>query len=206
MLDIGKDVLMQQPLLNAAREVTEDGRTGDRLGRMAGSFVPTGVSDVADALDDKQREARGFGAQVKKRIPFVRQRLPEAEDVFGRPLEHRRTAAVDPTGTTTARDGEVERELQRLQIGIGKLKRSDAETPAQTRARQQTDGTKLYQILQEIITSPEYQTMPDDERRETLNNEVRTARARMTRERSKEETSSRTRRRGEIRFSNRTTP
>lgn len=183
MLDIGKDVIMQQPLLQAAREVTDDGRASERLGRVTGSFVPTIVADVADALDDKQREARGFGAQVQKRVPFARAGLPEAEDVFGRPLEHRRTAAVDPTGTTTARDGQVERELQRLQVGIGKLKKTDAETETERRARLHTDGAELYQTLTELISSREYQGMTDADRRAALSKEVRTTRARQTRER-----------------------
>lgn len=182
MLDIGKDVIMQQPLLQAAREVTDDGRAGERLGRVAGSFVPTIVADAADAHDDKQREARGLSAQVQKRVPFAREGLPEAEDVFGRPLEHRRTAAVDPTGSTTARDGQVERELQRLQVSIGKLKRTDAETEEERRARLHTDGAELYQTLNELIASRDYQGMMDADRRAALSKEVRTTRARQTRE------------------------
>jgi len=65
----------------------------------------------------------------------VRESLPEAEDVFGRKVEQRRTAAIDPTLTTTARDGAVERELLRLNLGIAKAKQKGDETPATFRAR-----------------------------------------------------------------------
>lgn len=182
--DIAKDVVMEQPLLSAAKDVFGEGGTvGDRAGRLAGSFIPQGVADAAGALDDKAREARGFTAQVKNRIPGVRETLPESEDVFGRPLEHRKSRAVDPTLSSTRRNGMVERELLRLNIGIGKQKASGDEMPESFRTRRREDGQELYSVLADFVVSPEYAAMTDGERRAELAAEIKRTRAALSKER-----------------------
>lgn len=138
---IGGKVPLEQPLLDANREIAEGLEQPQRgaavAGRMAGSFIPTIVGDVAGALDDRQREARGFTAQIQKRVPLWRESLPVATDALGRPLEHRRTDIFDPTLTRTAREREnpLERELIKHGVGLGQLKPKRGETAADLRAR-----------------------------------------------------------------------
>jgi hypothetical protein len=184
---IASDVVMEQPLLGAMRDLTGGGQTSDKGGRLVGSFVPQIVADAGTLLDGHAREARGFTGQIKNRVPGLRERLPEAMDVFGRPLPERRTAAIDPTLSTTARDGAVERELLRLNVGIGTMKKQPDESAAQFRARRLRDGAELYSTLSEIVTSEDYRQMSEAEQRKMLGKEIRRPRAQMTREREREE-------------------
>ncbi len=107
----GLQLVGEQPMLRTPADlveaVTEPSKKGARFaGRLAGNIVPTVVSDVAGALDDKAR-ARGssFWNQIAYRIPGLRATLPEAKDFHGRPIEHRRTDIVDPTLTRSVREG-----------------------------------------------------------------------------------------------------
>ncbi len=81
------------------KRTARPGEVGKPLGRLAGSFVPTIASDLAEAVDPKQREAEGFVGQVAKRIPGAGQLLPEATDALGRPLEDQGPleAMIDPS-------------------------------------------------------------------------------------------------------------
>jgi hypothetical protein len=97
---VAKEVMGDQPLLRGTKDllsVTESGdRMADKAGYMAGSFIPSAVADVAEATDSKSRKSFGFQGQIRKRLPGVRNLLPEDENV-----QHSRLWAVDPFRTTT---------------------------------------------------------------------------------------------------------
>ncbi len=162
----------EQPLLEAARTLTEPGSPAQKLGSFAGSFVPTAVSDVGELIDQQQRDTRGqgFTGQVAKRIPGVRQTLPGAIDALGRPIEDRATQVIDPTRTTTAREQTepLIRELIRLDIGLSKMKKKPQEPDDQYRARIRRFGTLYESYGLEMLSSPRYQKLDDKLRRKTL--------------------------------------
>ena len=69
----------ETPLMIGSRQIAESlarpGTFGEKtLGGAIGSFVPTLVSDIGEAVDPLQRETRGQGVlgPMEKRIPFLR--------------------------------------------------------------------------------------------------------------------------------------
>jgi hypothetical protein len=152
----------QQPLLIGAKEVSEaitrPGTVGERAGRIAGSFVPTIVSDVGELTDSQRREGRGFVGNIARRIPGARNYLPPATDVLGRPLEDRKTAFFDPTLTSAAKDKTqpFERELTRLDMGLTAPKKDEQESEAAFRDRRAKAGQLFERASARLIDSPRY--------------------------------------------------
>lgn len=171
---IGGDVVFEQPLLHTTKDIAEGMKQPKRLtstaGRIAGSFVPTMVSDVAAVMDDRQREARGFTPQLQRRIPFLRESLPAAKDVFGQPLEFRRTDFFDPTLTRTARERTqpFERELVRLGVGVGPLKPRARESADELNDRRAAFGEKYRDYGEMLIDDAAYQDAGPELQREAL--------------------------------------
>ena len=97
---IGRDALLDQPLLSGTADLLRASKSGDKLsdkaGYMAGSYIPSFFASIAQATDDKARKTFGFQGQIKKRIPGLRQTLPEDEGV-----PNSRLWAIDPFRTTT---------------------------------------------------------------------------------------------------------
>lgn len=97
---IAKEALTEQPMLRGLNDLMSATKSGDKLmdkaGYMAGSFIPTAVSDIAEATDNKSRKTFGFEGQIKKKIPGLRQQLEPDEGV-----QHSRAWSVDPFHTTT---------------------------------------------------------------------------------------------------------
>jgi len=167
----GMQAVAQQPLLIGAKEVSEaitrPGTTGERAGRIAGSFVPTIVSDVGELADSTRREGKGFIGQVQRRVPFARNYLPAAEDATGRPLEDRKTSFFDPTLTSTARDKSdpLMRELTRLDLGLSKPQRNPGESEAAHRERSTKFGREFGSLTDSIVRTTDYWRLTDEERR-----------------------------------------
>jgi hypothetical protein len=166
--------IAQQPLLIGAKEisevVTKPGSTGERLGRIAGSFVPTMVSDVGELTDSARREGSGFTAQIQKRVPFARKALPVAVDALGQPLEDRKTAFFDPTLTSTAKDktSPAMREFVRLDLGISRPQRRPDESEAAHRERSTKFGKEFSALTDQMARSFEYWQLDDQTRREAF--------------------------------------
>lgn len=170
----GKTVL-EQPMLKGVSSLTETltqpGRSGPRLaGNIAGSFVPTLVSDVGAVTDNRRRDVKGIQDAVVNRIPLLRRTLPESVDVFGKPLEARRSAAVDPTLASGARDvtDPLLKELTRLDAGVPKSSRKPNESEADYRARIIAEGQAMEKAGRWLITVRNYSSMSDEEKRDAF--------------------------------------
>lgn len=166
---------LEQPLLEGTKGLIEgleqpDKRGASAAGSLAGSFVPTIAADAANAMDDRQREARGFLPQIQKRIPILRNSLPEAVDALGRPLEHRRTGAIDPALTRTARErvSSVEKEIVRLGFNLGQLKAKAGESRADYAARRQDFGQAFEDHATLLLDDSRYVDADKDVQREAL--------------------------------------
>ncbi len=181
----GKTIL-DQPLLKGAKDITDalsqPGSAKEKTGRVVGSFMPTIVSDVADIADSKEREAKGFAQQLQKRVPGWRNSLPEKTDVFGRPVEQRSSSFIDPTLTQTARErfDEVDREMVRVDAGIGELKKKPGESDEAFRARARETGQKVYNGLALLFKSSDYKKAGDEEKRALIIERISSIRTKET--------------------------
>ncbi len=180
---VAAKVLLEQPFLKGASGVVDavqnPGNRGTSfLAQTVSSFVPTAVSDVGATLDDKRRDSRGTGViesiqnKVQSKIPILRRSLPEDVDVFGRPLESRRTAAIDPTLTTRGSNDPFIKELVRLDVGIVKTNKKQGEDEAKHRERVIAQGKEMAKELTKLVEMRGYQSADDDGKREMIKSTV----------------------------------
>lgn len=184
---VAAKTLLDQPMvtgLEQAVDVAKDpAREGRQMaGQMVGSFVPTAVADIATATDDRRRDTRtaeGFGKSVgqvvQNRIPGLRNALPERRDVLGQPVEGRRTAAVDPLLSQTAKEDKdpLIRELVKHQIALPLTKRRPGEQDEEYRLRQQARGVAIRRAGARLVTLPAYQSASPDKQKMALEKQLR---------------------------------
>lgn len=171
-INAARETVKQQPLLQASSDIGDafknEAGMNRKLGSIAGSFVPTFVSDIADAADTNARKATGFSEQIMRRIPGLRNSLPAARDPFGRPVPHSRWAAVDPFSTKPVDVSPVTEELQRLSLGFTQPGRRRGESGQDYDQRLQHTGEAFLTSAAELISSPEYRDATRQERADTL--------------------------------------
>lgn len=184
----GRTVL-EQPMLQGVSSLTDalqdPGRFATRFtGGVAGSFIPTAVSDVGAALDPHRRESKTIKQMVQARVPLWRMQLPETIDVFGKPLEARRTAAVDPTLTSTAKETRdpLLKELVRLDAGVPKSAKKQEESDDGYRRRLIGQGQAMEKFGRMVIATRGYQALSDDDKREALKDAFEQAKREVSRE------------------------
>lgn len=169
------DLAGQQPMLRTTSDlveaVSEPGKRGQRfVGRLAGNVIPTIVSDAASSIDDKERKrGSSFWNQIAYRVPFLRETLPEAVDVLGRPVEHARTDFFDPTMTRSA-----EESPDRQAVFLANRKEQLKENPdfANLSDEQLTHNAKVKMRADELITRVNQSSLSDGEKeqiRKTIN-------------------------------------
>jgi hypothetical protein len=85
-----------------------------------GSAIPNFVNQAGDISDDWKREARGWKENVMKRIPIVREQLPQKTDYKGAPILEARSGTLLPVQRipVTAKDDPVAAMLLSLDQGI----------------------------------------------------------------------------------------
>ncbi len=187
MAGVAFNAVAEQPLLEAAKSLAQPGPASETAGKLAGSFIPTMVSDVAELIDPQQRDARGqgFTAQIAKRTPFARQSLPPAVDALGKPLEDRASQMIDPTRGTTAREGPLMLELLRLDIGLGKLQKKPKENDTAYRQRLTRFGDLYEAFAAELLTNAQYRRANDAVRRKALDSLAQRVKAQLNEETTK---------------------
>lgn len=168
---VATQAVAQQPLLIGAKEIggalTQPGTAPEKAGKLAGSFVPTIVSDVGGLTDRVRREGKGFAGKVQQRIPGLRNRLPEATDALGRKIEDRKTAFFDPTLTSTAKDktDPLMRELVRLDMGISAPTKRRDESEADHRDRKRRAGELFERHGRRLVESPQFKSATKERQR-----------------------------------------
>ncbi len=180
LLSIAGKTMLEQPLLKGASALTDalqqPERKGDAfVGQLAGSVIPTIVSDVATLTDDKRREASTPWEKIKQRLPGLRQTLPVMTDAFGREMEQSRFHAIDPTVMTKAKEREslVDAELVRLDVGISRTQPKAGESGKSYAERSRAVGQKVYNALLLIMKSSRYQAADDEQKRELIEKTMR---------------------------------
>jgi hypothetical protein len=163
-----------QPLLIGSKElseaITRPGTLTERAGRLAGSFVPTIVSQASELTDPYKREAEGFTEQIQRRIPGLRNQLPVKTDALGRETPSTPLDIIDPTASREAQDktDPLLGELVRLDLGISSLKQRKDETSEAYQERVRTFGQLYSQYGQMLLRSLPYQQGSDATKYELL--------------------------------------
>ncbi len=176
MAALGGKALLELPMLQGAKGVLDTlqapggSKTTSGGGRFAASFVPTLLSDLAELGDTKTRDPKGFLQQIQKRIPGLRNLLPEATDVLGRPVDQSKSAAYNPTLPSKGKEltDPVDRELLRLDVGVSKPDIKAGETEDAYRERSKSTGQKVYAVIDRVIQTPAYQKLTDEEKGDKL--------------------------------------
>lgn len=185
--------LTEQTFLTGVRDVLDAINEPDKKGikyaeRLAGSVVPTIVSDFANAFDEFQRQPKGIFEAVKARIPGARQTVPKRLDVYGQPIGRNRSTlgtAISPIRLSNPIQNEFNTEIERL--------KSLGEDVRLTKIDQSINGIKLddkefylYQrmygklferAMTALIKNPDYQKLDPDSQAKLFTKSVKEIKA-----------------------------
>lgn len=151
---------------------------------MASSMIPSGLRHGAELADGYQRDATGTGTlgtkvegAVLKSVPGFREDLPIRYDVYGRPVESKKSVLT--IGDSSKEDPDpIVREISRLtKVNGGKplvtpVVRSDlkkvfgsSEVPAEiVQEYQKISGEYIHQSLTDYMAGPDWAAMTDEEK------------------------------------------
>jgi hypothetical protein len=141
---------------------------------MAGSVVPTIVSDIARANDDVERRTKGAAQRVQSRIPGLREDLPPRIDVFGQDVPRYGgnilEVMIDPSRPAIVRQDVVVSELRRLADNtvkvsptlLGEKHGFAVLTPEENTQLWRRTGELTYKGLLALVNSPGYQSIKND--------------------------------------------
>jgi hypothetical protein len=173
--------VLEQPMVQGVSETIEalqdpEARGEKVIGSMAGSFVPTILSDVGTAMDDRRREITkgSFAGAVKQgvqsRVPGWRESLPERKDVFGKPLEAKKSAAVNPFLSSTAKEDsdKLARELVAAGVQVGKPAKKKDESDEEFEVRKAATGSAMEAELRRVVRSSIYDRSSADKKHDML--------------------------------------
>ncbi len=149
-------------------------------------LIPGIVSDFGKMVDDYQRETKGQGtwAKFQSNIPFLREKLPIAKDLFGEELYTESALSTLGTGSRVkqARDSSIIDELDRLSRAdqLPTLTRlEETSTKMQRLAEQKGQNTYLraakhyqdtfHDKLQKTIRTTKYRAQTDEEKKNMIN-------------------------------------
>lgn len=173
----------QDKSLDEAGQTAFEGAVND----VAGRFVPSIFSDIARALDPSERKSSNAIEGIQAKIPGLREQLPVKKNVFGEDVK-----AEDPLSrilfgsrVKSAKDDGLIRELERLSTAndtgvkftdwndsklsgrIAKFKSEVGGEKFEEAAGQY--GSKLRNILSEIVSRDDYADLADDQKLSEIN-------------------------------------
>ncbi|HEX8388326.1 MAG TPA: hypothetical protein VF636_04855, partial [Sphingomonas sp.] len=158
------------------------------VSKLAGSTVPVGVSQVAQAVDPLQREARGALDRIRSRVPIASTSLPPRRDVLGGTMPSTNGGGLDsfsPIYTSTRKNDPLANALLGSGVRLGVLSRTVTNpdtkervelTPEQYERYRTTAAGYMRPGLEELIASPAWANMDRDERQDEVESIIRYAR------------------------------
>ncbi len=192
---LGKDFLgqtflqgVQQPLA-AINDPVRYGKS--YIGNQSASVVPNIIKDTSKAFDGNQRENNTITDYLTNAIPFLRNQNIVKRDNLGNPIPQEPTglgAYFDLFNSKTPNTSPVIDELSRLS-GIGtsatpsKLQKKQtingekmSLTPQQLDTLESQVGPQATQAIQQLIQSPDYQALPDEDKAKAIDSVVTSVR------------------------------
>jgi endonuclease YncB( thermonuclease family)/ribosomal protein S18 acetylase RimI-like enzyme len=158
------------------------------VSKLAGSTVPVGVSQVAQAVDPLQREARGALDRIRSRIPFASTALPPRRDVLGGTMPSTNGGGLDsfsPIYTSTRKNDPLANALLESGVRLGVLSRTVTNPDTKERVELTPEQYERYRTaaagymrpgLEELTASPAWATMDREDRQDEVESIIRYAR------------------------------
>ena len=169
------ETVLEQPFMGGTKEAVKalasPERSAERfLGRMIGSFAPTGLAHYNRSQDDYRRETPGLLGSLRERSGIGRKDLPIRTDVFGQRQRQAPGAWWDPTiGKPSLKDPGF-REMKRLHVNLGPAgRRPEAGEGFQERKlRQDVLGTNVLSEINRLVGTERYRKANDTARKVML--------------------------------------
>lgn len=154
----------------AMNAISEPERYGQYfLESLAGTVVPTGVAQVAKAVDPTLRETETVIDHIKSRIPGQSQKLPPRVDRWGKEIKREGGFAanlISPVWVSTDVSSAVDDELRRLNVFPGRVSKEKAGggkiEPEPYSKMLKEIGPKVYNTLDTFIKSDVYKDLSDE--------------------------------------------
>ena len=140
----------------------------------ASSLVPKIVGQTVAMFDPYQREVDGALDAIQAQLPFIREKLLPARDVWGEPKHNDKWFSVLPIQTSQIATDKVKTEAVRLQLAIkdapkdiierGPFKPGEKKielTGEQRDLMRQISGKGALDILRPIVNAPDWEQIPD---------------------------------------------
>ena len=167
-------------LKDASRAISDPERYGRWwLQGMAGTIVPTGVAQIAQVTEKTVRRPETPGQAILARIPGATRFVPEALDVWGRPIERtplEQATRMLPTDISEVRGDKLDYETIRLGVRIsrprqviGNVELSDEEY----RWYLQEAGQEARRRAERIGVRPGYDLLRDERKADLLEDAIR---------------------------------
>jgi hypothetical protein len=157
-----------QGFTNMIQAISDPGRYGETAVKtLAGSAIPAVAGGVARSIDPQIRDIRGIKDTMQSRIPGLSESLPPKLTVWGEPAERPGSAVgrfLSPMQISQEKGSPIEKELTRLDLDIGypsrKIKGVDI-PQEQYWQMVKSAGEPAKKILDKMVTSGKWDTMPD---------------------------------------------
>lgn len=182
-------LMTQQSYLQNVRTLIDALQDERKAGSVLASQIPipAALGQIARATDPVVRETQSPLDRLRARLPIVSRTLPARQNVLGEevrrtPLE-RVAAAVSPLAIREANPDPLLAELDRLRVFVGVPSRglrvggqTVQRTPEEYRALVAETGPVIRAELASVLADPDFQRLPDDEKREELQAVIRRVR------------------------------
>lgn len=162
-------------LSDMIQAVTDPDRYGRQyVSKFVGSFVPAIVATAAQAHDPYLHDAKGILDTLETRIPGFSERVPLRYDVWGQPIirgESFGPDTISPIYESREHDDPVAQELLSLRLFPGTPSRKISGvtlTPEQYDLYQRTSGRLMRLALENVVSLPQFHTLPDATRHAAL--------------------------------------
>lgn len=137
------------------------------------SIVPTIVSKIARTIDPRLRNPEGVLETTLSRIPGAAETVPLRKDIFGQDVKTGggRFVLFDPFTTTKANNDPLLKEMDRIGVSVG-LPGNEAGgitlNKKEYESFQKVNGTVLKEVLDTMIQTKEYQSLPDTKKQDAM--------------------------------------
>jgi hypothetical protein len=186
---IASDVPLLRSTKDAVEGLTKEGRAGQKVGRIASSFIPGVVSDAGQLTpglrDPYERQTRSdkkvkglakfgrdVGGEVAGKIPGLRRLLPIKTDGSGRKIETEWPDPFDPFSSRPAMDSTeqpgIRGERSRAGLSNTELKQKTGEPDAVYKQRVDRVNGWMDTYGQKLIDNPRYKALPEDQQKAAI--------------------------------------
>lgn len=177
--------MLNQPMVTGPKEMLEAVMGGaderQRYARsLAGSFVPSGVAQLARATSPTVREPQSALEAVLSRIPGMQGAAAERLNIFGEPIQT--GTRIGLTSSDLRRADRTVAELARVGAEVAPIAKWRDEPFEQYQMRQRQSGQYTRQALNQLFMSSYYLGATDEEKRDLIDSAVKQAREYATEE------------------------